>query len=149
MNYAVSEQEKNEKLKALSQEQIEVTQNGGTEAPFSSALDSHYEKGIYVDVISGEPLFSSADKFDSGCGWPAFSKPIDKTMVMATNDNSHGMRRIEVRSKHANSHLGHVFEDGPEESGGLRYCINGASLKFIPLTEMEKDGYGAYIALVQ
>ncbi|MDI9325416.1 MAG: peptide-methionine (R)-S-oxide reductase MsrB [Alphaproteobacteria bacterium] len=139
-----TEEQKKQKLAEMDSDTIDVTQHAGTEAPYSHPLDSHYEKGIYVDIISGEPLFSSTDKFNSGCGWPAFSKPINKAMVKAINDTSHGMRRIEVRSSVAGSHLGHVFEDGPEESGGLRYCINGTSLRFVKFEDMEKEGYGEY-----
>ncbi len=133
----------------LSDEQYYVTQNSGTERPFSHEYDHTFDKGIYVDIVSGEPLFSSTDKFDSGCGWPAFSKPIDTAVVSEISDDSHGMRRVEVRSRAADSHLGHVFNDGLPEMGGLRYCINGASLRFIPLIEMEKAGYGDLIDLVK
>lgn len=125
-----------------------VTQEQGTELPYSNAYHDHFEEGIYVDVVSGKPLFSSKDKFDSGCGWPAFSKPIVQGSVYDKEDTSHGMYRIEVRSTSANSHLGHVFEDGPEELGGLRYCINSAALRFIPKSKMEEEGYGNYKDLV-
>lgn len=133
----------------LTDEQYYVTQQSGTERPFSHEYDHQFERGIYVDVVSGEPLFSSSDKFDSGCGWPAFSKPIDTAVINEYFDDSHGMRRTEVRSRVADSHLGHVFNDGLPELGGMRYCINGASLRFIPVSEMEKEGYGELIALVK
>lgn len=133
----------------LSEEQYYVTQKSGTERPFSHAYDHQFDKGIYVDIVSGEPLFSSTDKYDSGCGWPAFSKPIDQSVINEYFDTSHGMRRTEVRSRVADSHLGHVFNDGLPELGGMRYCINGASLRFIPLAEMEQEGYGELIGLVK
>lgn len=126
-----------------------VTQEDKTERPFSSKYDKFYEKGIYVDVVSGEPLFSSTDKFNSGSGWPSFSKPISKDFVKEKMDYSIGMKRVEIRSSNADSHLGHVFNDGPKERGGMRYCINGAALKFIPLEDMEKEGYGDYIKFVE
>ena len=121
-----------------------VTQESYTEQPFHNAFWNHKEKGLYVDVVTGEPLFSSGDKFDSRCGWPSFTKPVDDT-VTEKDDNSHGMFRTEVRSRSGDSHLGHVFPDGPKESGGLRYCINSAALRFIPMGEMEKEGYGEYL----
>lgn len=137
-------------LKAnLSDEQYYVTQHSGTERPFSHEYDHSFEKGIYVDIVSGEPLFSSTDKYDSGCGWPAFSKPIDTAVINELFDDSHGMRRTEVRSRVADSHLGHVFNDGRPELGGMRYCINGASLRFVPLVDMEKEGYGDLVSLVK
>ena len=126
----------------------EVTQNAATERAFTGKYDDFFEKGIYVDIVSGEALFSSSDKYDSGCGWPAFTKPITESVVSEMLDNTHGMIRTEVRSNGANSHLGHVFDDGPEETGGLRYCINSASLRFIPYEEMDQEGYGAYMDLV-
>ncbi|MDO5708017.1 MAG: peptide-methionine (R)-S-oxide reductase MsrB [Andreesenia angusta] len=130
--------------KDLTDIQYDVTQNSATEKPFTSEYDKNFEKGIYVDIVTGEPLFSSEDKYDSGCGWPSFTKPIDKVRVKYEKDRSLGMERVEVRSNSGDSHLGHVFEDGPEEKGGLRYCINGASLKFIPYDELEEKGYGEY-----
>lgn len=133
----------------LTDEQYYVTQQNGTERPFSHEYDHQFEPGIYVDIVSGEPLFSSSDKYDSGCGWPAFSKPIDTAVINELFDDSHGMRRTEVRSRVGDSHLGHVFNDGLPELGGMRYCINGASLRFIPVNEMEQEGYGDLIGLVE
>lgn len=121
-----------------------VTQQNGTEPPFTGKYDRFFEKGIYVDIVSGEALFSSKDKYDSGCGWPAFSKPIEEDSVRENVDASYGMVRREVRSKQGDSHLGHVFPDGPRSLGGLRYCINSASLRFIPYEKMEEEGYGEY-----
>ena len=138
---------KENRLKQLSELQYYVTQENGTEPPFRNEYDHHFEDGIYVDIVSGEPLFSSKDKYDSGCGWPAFTKPIEKQQLSEHFDTSHGMRRVEVRSVQANSHLGHVFPDGPLEAGGMRYCINSASLQFIPINEMEEKGYGQYLHL--
>lgn len=125
--------------------QFNVTQNAATEPPFRNEYDHNFKPGLYVDIVSGEPLFSSLDKFDSGCGWPAFSKPVEGTDIKEVRDATHGMIRTEVRSKAADSHLGHVFDDGPVAKGGLRYCINSASLRFVPLEEMEKAGYGKYL----
>ena len=126
----------------LSEESYRVTQEAATEAPFSNAYDQTFEEGIYVDITTGEPLFFAKDKFASGCGWPSFSRPISKELVHYYRDLSHGMERIEVRSRSGNAHLGHVFTDGPQELGGLRYCINSASLRFIAKNEMEEAGYG-------
>ena len=127
----------------------EVTQNAATERPFSGAYDTFFEKGIYVDVVSGDPLFLSSDKFDSSCGWPAFSKPVSADAVTEHEDFTHGMHRIEVRSAAADSHLGHVFPDGPKTLGGMRYCINSAALKFIPYDHMEEAGYGDYMDRIE
>jgi len=133
-----------ETLKAtLTPEQYAVTQQCGTEPPFQNAYWDHHEPGLYVDVVSGEPLFASIHKFGSGTGWPSFTQPVAPN-VTEHEDRSYGMRRVEVRSKHGDSHLGHVFPDGPREAGGMRYCINSASLRFIPLAELESAGYGAY-----
>lgn len=137
---------KDKDLKAkLSPIQYAVTQQSATERPFTGKYDQFNQPGIYVDVVSGEPLFSSLDKYDSGCGWPAFTKPLEKLKMK--RDQSHGMERTEVRSVEADSHLGHVFTDGPQDKGGLRYCINSAALRFIPVKELEKQGYGEYRAL--
>lgn len=126
-----------------------VTQENATEAPFTGQYDDFYEKGIYVDVVSGEPLFISSDKYDAGCGWPSFTKPLTRKNIKEKADFSHGMHRVEVRSKTADSHLGHVFSDGPQDAGGLRYCINSAALRFVPLAAMKAAGYGEFIDLVQ
>lgn len=131
----------------LTPEQYAVTQHAATEAPFSGQYDEFYQDGIYVDVVSGEPLFSSADKYDAGCGWPSFTKPIDSSQVTKNLDLSHGMIREEVLSNHAQSHLGHVFPDGPKDAGGQRYCINSAALKFIPADQLAAQGYEKYAAL--
>ena len=138
-----------EAISHLSPEQYRVTQQNGTEPPFRNVYWNHKEPGLYVDVVSGEPLFTSFDKFDSGCGWPSFTKPIESGNVVEKRDTSHGMIRTEVRSSHGDSHLGHVFPDGPRETGGLRYCINSASLHFIPLDQLESEGYGSYLPLFQ
>ncbi|WP_078380307.1 peptide-methionine (S)-S-oxide reductase MsrA [Sutcliffiella halmapala] len=129
--------------------QYEVTQNNGTEPPFKNEFWNHIEEGIYVDIVSGEPLFCSLDKYDAGCGWPSFTKPIESQLIKEEMDVTHHMVRTEVRSKEADSHLGHVFEDGPKEQGGLRYCINSAALRFVPVSDLEKEGYGLYLALFE
>lgn len=133
----------------LSREEYEVTRNNATERPFSGKFWNAAAPGIYVDVTTGEPLFASGDKFDSGCGWPSFSRPIDPAVVTQRHDDSHGMQRTEVRSRIGDAHLGHVFGDGPRDKGGLRYCINSAALRFIPLEDMEKEGYGDLVPLVK
>ncbi|QBK25999.1 peptide-methionine (R)-S-oxide reductase MsrB [Ureibacillus thermophilus] len=138
---------KEERLKQLTPMQYYVTQQNGTEPPYQNEYDQHFEEGIYVDIVSGKPLFSSKDKFDAGCGWPSFAKSIDPDEIVEKLDTSYGMRRIEVRSKTAGSHLGHVFPDGPRELGGLRYCINSAALRFIPKEKLEEEGYGEYLKL--
>jgi len=138
-----------EAVSKLSPEQYRVTQKNGTEAPGTGEYLDNKETGIYVDVVSGEPLFASSDKFESGCGWPSFTKPIEPATVKELKDTTHGMVRTEVRSKGGDSHLGHVFSDGPADRGGLRYCINSASLRFIPRAEMEAEGYGAYLDQVE
>ena len=141
--------DKKELKEKLSPIEYAVTQENATERPFTGEYDDFYEKGIYVDIVSGEPLFSSAEKYDAGCGWPAFSKPITRKDIKEKADFSHGMHRVEVRSKEADSHLGHVFSDGPQDKGGLRYCINSVALKFIPLAEMDEKGYGEFKSLVE
>jgi peptide-methionine (R)-S-oxide reductase len=134
-------------VEALTPEQYQVTQKSGTERPFTGEYWDNHEPGLYVDVVSGEPLFASVDKFDSGTGWPSFTKPVEKANVVEKRDLSHLMIRTEVRSSHGDSHLGHLFPDGPQEAGGLRYCINSASLRFIPRDDLEKEGYGQYLSL--
>lgn len=131
--------------RSLTPLQFDVTQNGATEPPFQNEYHDHYEAGIYVDVTTGEPLFASRDKFDAGCGWPSFTRPISHSAVAEREDRSHFMRRTEVHSSLGGAHLGHVFSDGPPERGGLRYCIKSAALRFVPLSEMQAAGYGAYI----
>lgn len=138
-----------EAVAKLSPEQFYVTQESGTERPGTGALLHNKEPGVYVDIVSGEPLFASADKYESGCGWPSFTKPIEPANVAELKDGSLGMMRIEVRSAHGDSHLGHVFPDGPRDRGGLRYCINSASLRFVHRKDMEAAGYGAYIDQVE
>ena len=138
-----------EAIEKLTPEQFRVTQQSGTERPGTGAHLHTKEPGIYVDIVSGEPLFASSDKFESGCGWPSFTKPIEPANVTELKDTSHGMVRTEVRSAHGDSHLGHVFPDGPRDLGGLRYCINSASLRFVPRAEMEAQGYGAYLDQVE
>jgi peptide-methionine (R)-S-oxide reductase len=137
-----------EAVSGLTPEQYRVTQLSGTEAPGSGALLHNKEPDIYVDIVSGEPLFASSDKYESGCGWPSFTKLIEPANVAELRDASHGMIRTEVRSAHGDSHLGHVFDDGPRDKGGLRYCINSASLRFVARKDMEAEGYGAYLAQV-
>ena len=139
----------NENIKKLDELQYKVTQESATERPFTGEYDDFYEKGMYVDIVSGKPLFSSSDKYDAGCGWPSFSKPILEDEIEELDDSSYGMKRIEVRSKDADTHLGHVFNDGPAELGGLRYCINSASLRFVSLEDMDKEGYGDLKELVK
>ena len=140
---------KEDLIAKLSPIEYAVTQENATERPFTGTYDDFYEKGIYVDIVSGEPLFASTDKYDAGCGWPSFSKPINRKEIKEKADFSHGMHRVEVRSKEADSHLGHVFSDGPQDKGGLRYCINSAALRFVPLEEMAEQGYGEYNSLVE
>jgi peptide-methionine (R)-S-oxide reductase len=137
------------KIAQLTPEQYRVTQQSGTERPGTGPLLYNKEPGIYVDIVSGEPLFASSDKFESGCGWPSFTKPIEPANVSELRDTTHGMIRTEVRSAHGDSHLGHVFDDGPRDRGGLRYCINSASLRFVPRDQMEAQGYGAYLSQVE
>jgi peptide-methionine (R)-S-oxide reductase len=132
---------------ALSPEQYHVTQENGTELPFTGEYCNNHEPGIYVDIVSGEPLFASANKFDSESGWPSFTQPIEADRVVERRDRSHLMDRVEMRSAHADSHLGHVFPDGPTEAGGLRYCVNSASLRFIHRDDLEAQGYGQYLRL--
>lgn len=131
----------------LTPEQFRVTQESGTEMPGTGKYSDHKERGIYVDVVSGEPLFASSDKYESGCGWPSFTRPITDDHVIELSDDSHGMARVEVRSRDGDSHLGHVFPDGPKEETGQRYCINSASLRFIAIEDMEDEGYGHLLKL--
>ncbi|EEY02778.1 peptide-methionine (R)-S-oxide reductase MsrB [Brucella neotomae] len=138
-----------EAIAKLSAEQYQVTQENGTERPGTGEYLYNKEPGIYVDIVSGEPLFASSDKYESHCGWPSFTKPIERANVTELTDMSHGMVRTEVRSAHGDSHLGHVFPDGPVDRGGLRYCINSASLRFVPKDRMEAEGYGDYLDQVE
>ncbi|HXC59937.1 MAG TPA: peptide-methionine (R)-S-oxide reductase MsrB [Steroidobacteraceae bacterium] len=138
-----------EAIAALTPEQFRVTQQSGTERPGTGALLHEKRAGIFVDIVSGEPLFASTDKYESGCGWPSFTRPIEKAHVKELSDERHGMRRTEVRSMHGDSHLGHVFNDGPRDRGGLRYCINSASLRFVPREQMVAEGYGEYLDQVK
>jgi len=138
-----------EAIARLTPEQFDVTQRNGTERPGTGTLLKNKAAGIYVDIVSGEPLFASSDKYESGCGWPSFTKPIEPANVAELTDTSYGMRRTEVRSTHGDSHLGHVFDDGPRDRGGLRYCINSASLRFVAREEMEAEGYGGYLSQVE
>ncbi len=133
----------------LTPEQYRVTQESGTERPGTGEYLANKAPGIYVDIVSGEPLFASSDKYESGCGWPSFTRPIEPAHVSELRDTTHGMIRTEVRSTHGDSHLGHVFPDGPADRGGLRYCINSASLRFVPRDQMEAQGYGAYLGQVE
>ena len=144
MNY----NKNSEAIALLSPEEYWVTQENGTERPGTGKLLYNKEPGIYVDIVSGEPLFISDDKYESGCGWPSFTKPLEVSYVSEISDTSHGMTRTEVRSAHGDSHLGHVFPDGPKDRGGLRYCINSASLRFIHLNDMEAEGYGKFVELI-
>lgn len=145
MTYAKTD----EAVKRLTPEQYRVTQQSGTERAGTGEFNDHKEVGIYVDIVSGEPLFASSDKFDSGCGWPSFTKPIVPAHVNEIRDTSHGMVRVEVRSNFGDSHLGHVFPDGPSQHGGLRYCINSASLRFVARENMQAEGYGDYLNQVE
>ncbi|MFC4652217.1 peptide-methionine (R)-S-oxide reductase MsrB [Lactococcus nasutitermitis] len=138
---------KEELKKRLSPLSYEVTQENATEAPFNNEFDDFFERGLYVDIVSGEALFTSEDKYDSGCGWPAFTQPITRKAIQEKRDKTHGMERTEVRSKSADSHLGHVFSDGPRDKGGLRYCINSAALRFVPYKDLKKEGYGSYLPI--
>ncbi|MBY6110157.1 peptide-methionine (R)-S-oxide reductase [Halomonas litopenaei] len=138
-----------EAIARLNREQYRVTQESGTERPGTGEHLHNQEPGIYVDIVSGEPLFASSDKYESGCGWPSFTKPIEPAYVNELVDSSHGMIRTEVRSSHGDSHLGHVFNDGPRDKGGMRYCINSASLRFIHRDDMEAEGYGEYLNQVE
>ncbi len=138
-----------EAIARLTPEQYQVTQQAGTEPPFRNEFWDNKEPGIYVDVVSGEPLFASVNKYDSHSGWPSFTVPIDPGNVVENSDTTHGMVRTEVRSSHGDSHLGHVFPDGPPEAGGLRYCINSAALRFIPVDDLEREGYGPYRKLFE
>lgn len=138
-----------EALARLSPEEFRVTQQSGTERPGTGAYLHNKAPGIYVDIVSGEPLFASSDKYDSGCGWPAFTRPIEPAHIAEHHDTSHFMTRTEVRSAHGDSHLGHVFPDGPKDRGGLRYCINSAALRFVPKDQMEAEGYGAYLGAIK
>ena len=143
--WSISDKKKEALKEKLTPLQYKVTQENGTEPPFVNEYDNHFEEGIYVDIVSNEVLFSSNDKFDSGCGWPSFARSINKEALIGVRDYSHGMERIEVRSKEGDSHLGHVFDDGPKELGGLRFCINSASLRFIPKEKMVEEGYEKYL----
>lgn len=136
-------------ISQLTAEQFRITQENGTERAWTGPYLNNKSPGIYVDVVSGEPLFASSDKYESGCGWPSFTKPIEPAHIAEKADTSLGMIRTEVRSTHADSHLGHVFSDGPADRGGLRYCINGSALRFVPLAEMDEQGYGEYIEQVE
>lgn len=136
-----------EAIARLTPDQFHITQESGTEPPFRNEYWNNHDDGIYVDIVSGEPLFSSTDKFDSGSGWPSFTKPIDSAVVTTVTDKSLWMTRTEVRSASADSHLGHLFDDGPRDKGGMRYCMNSASMRFVPVDRLEAEGYGAYLPL--
>ena len=146
---ATSYQKDAQAISRLNAKQYQVTQEGATEPAFRNEFWDNKESGIYVNVVSGEPLFASANKYDSGSGWPSFTVPIDKANVVERSDSSYGMVRTEVRSAHGDSHLGHVFPDGPASEGGMRYCINSAALRFIPLSDLEREGYGEFRALFE
>lgn len=143
----MNQADKQQKLKELSELQYQVTQNSATERPFNNEFWDNNQPGIYVDIVSGEALFSSLDQYDAGCGWPSFTRPLVADEVTEHKDSTHGMLRVEVRAATSDSHLGHVFTDGPSNTGGLRYCINSASLRFIPLSELEAQGYSEYLTL--
>ena len=145
----IAYQKSPEAIAKLTPQQYQVTQQSGTERPGTGEYLHNKEPGIYVDIVSGEPLFASADKYESGCGWPSFTKPITPTYIKELRDASHGMVRTEVRSAHGDSHLGHVFPDGPQDRGGLRYCINSASLRFVHRDQMVAEGYGEYLDQVE
>lgn len=147
--HILSEEEKASLKSRLTSMQYFVTQENGTEPPFQNEYDQHFEEGIYVDIVSGKPLFASCDKFDAGCGWPAFSRPIEAEEITEHDDHSYGYHRTEVRSRSADSHLGHLFADGPKALGGMRYCINSAALRFIPKEKMVEEGYGDYLPLLE
>ncbi len=138
-----------EVIDSLTPEQYHITQENGTERPWTGEYNDNKRVGIYVDIVSGEPLFASSDKYESGCGWPSFTKPLISDHIVEKSDDSLGMSRVEVRSRHGDSHLGHVFPDGPRDRGGLRYCINSASLRFIPVEEMEAEGYADWLDQVE
>lgn len=146
MNNLKQKETKEELKQRLTDIQYQVTQENGTERAFTGEYDDFYEDGIFVDVVSGEPLFSSNDKYDAGCGWPSFTQPIQKRGVTEHRDQSHGMERVEVRSREGDSHLGHIFTDGPKAAGGLRYCINSAAMRFVSKDDLEAEGYGEYKA---
>lgn len=149
MNNKYEKKSKEELKELLTKEQYIVTQENGTERPYTNEYDDLFEEGIYVDITTGEPLFTSKDKFNSGCGWPAFTKPIERSVIKENIDKTHGMVRTEVRSKTGDAHLGHVFCDGPVDKGGLRYCINSASLKFIPKNKLKEMGYEEYLKILE
>lgn len=149
MNREFIKKSKEELKKELTEIEYAVTQENATERPYTNKYDNHFEKGLYVDITTGEPLFRSSDKFNSGCGWPAFAKPISRKAISEKVDKTHGMVRTEVRSKTGDAHLGHVFCDGPLDKGGLRYCINSASLKFIPFDKLDEEGYSEWKAILE